>query len=312
MGKIYCVFCGTENDSKEDKCKNPKCKRKLNPKSHLFRNYVIDKFKGDIDDSIFEIIFKFIKNNLYGVILSASVVATVTTVVINTINNNYVEELTEEPKFASIVNSYEYLGEGLSRSEVIDKYLSYVKNGDIKSANGLIAENFLTKEELDLIPFNKAEEKYYNKIKHDFIISNDKFFSDLSNNDGIKVHKDDGLGRFARLFYEEKELTNNSKINIVSHYIELTYCLSNNCNDEGILPLMEVLETIEVNGKTYILSEYAFLTDNYSRVVRYLFDEYNGDLSSLTNKKFYEVMDSCIDEYGKVTCNLKLPEFGEE
>ena len=310
MSKIYCIFCGEENDSKDLKCKNKKCKRKLNPKSHLFRNYVIDKCKGDIDGSIFDHLISFVKNKLYGIILSASVVATVTVIVSNVIANNYIEELKEEPQFTYAKKEYAYLGEGLTEKEVVDKYLDFVKKGDLDGANGLIAENFLTKEQLGMVPLDRAKTKYYGKLKHDFLDSNHKFFGKLK--DVEEVHMDDAIGRFDYLFSIEPGVVINDRLEIQSDYVELLYCLKDDCENESGVRLMQVLETIKIDGKVYILSEYAFLTDNYSRIVRYLFDKYNGDFSNLDDKGFYEVMDSCLDENGKITCDLPLPEFGEE
>ena len=94
--------------------------------------------------------------------------------------------------------------------------------------------------------------------------------------------------------------------------MELVYCTSNVCNTDSEFKLMQIIETIKIDGNVYILSEYAFLTDNYSRVVRYIFDNYNGNFSSVNNDAYYNVLDSCLDEYGKVICNLPIPEYGEE
>lgn len=308
--KVYCIFCGEENNNKEQKCK--KCKRKLNPKSHLFRNYVIDKCRGDVSDTIFKSIIKFIKTKLYGITLSASIIASATVIITNAVTNNYITELKEEPKFSYASKQYNYLGEGLSTNEVINKYLEFVKNGDLESANGLIAENFLSDDELAMIPFDRANNKYYNKIKHDFIEYNNKFFKHINPNEGVSLFTDEGIGRFNNLYYNEPEVVRNDRFSIGSNYIELSYCLSNDCNNDTQFTLMEVLETISVNNKVYILSEYAFLTDNYSRVVRYIFDNNNGNLKDINNDKFYEIMDSCLDDNGTVICNLPLPKYGDE
>ncbi len=312
MKKIYCVFCGEENNSKDEKCKNIKCKRKLNPKSHLFRNYVIDKCKGDIDGSIFDYLFKFIKTKLYGITLTASIIASTAIIITNALSNNYITELKEEPKFTYATKKYAYLGEGLSRAEVINKYIDYVKDGNLDGANGLIAENFLTQEELAMVPFDRARDKFYIGIKHDFIKDNNKFFKHIRPNNGISVYKDDEIGRFDYLHHIEPNVIHNDRFNINSTYIELSYCLSNDCTNDTQFTLMEVLETIEIKGNTYILSEYAFLTDNYSRVVRYIFDNNNGDLKNISNDDFYKIMDSCLDDNGTVICNLPLPKYGDE
>ena len=312
MSKIYCVFCGEENDGKEKKCKNSKCKKELNPKSHLFKNYVIDKCKGDIDDSLFNLIINFLKTKLFGIFLTLSIVSTGAVVVTNAISNNYITELNEEPVFNYIKKEYTYLGSGLSSIEIVDKYLDYVKNKDIESANGLLADNFLSSEQLSMIPLDRANKKYYNKIKHDFISYNNRFFDHIKQDDGIRINKNDFSGRFNDLNYNEPNSIHNDKFDLNSYYMELDYCTNNDCINGTKFTLMEIIETIEVDGNAYILSEYAFLTINYDRVVRYIFDNNNGDFSNISNDDYYNVIDSCIDDNGKVICSLPIPEYGEE
>ncbi len=312
MGKIYCIFCGEENDDKEKNCKNTKCKKELNPKSHLFKNYVIDKCKGDIDDSLFNTILNFLKAKLYGFVLTLSIISTFAIVVTNAISNNYITELNEEPVFNYIKKEYTYLGSGLSSSEIVDKYLEYVKNKDLESASGLIADNFLSSEQLSMIPLDRANKKYYNKIKHDFALYNNKFFDHIKQPDGVTLNKNDFIGRFDDLNYNEPNTIHNDNFDINSYYMELDYCLNNDCNNETKFTLMEIIETIKIEGNVYILSEYAFLTDNYSRVVRYIFDNNNGNISNVSNDGYYNIIDSCLDENGKVICNLPIPEYGEE
>lgn len=313
MSKIYCIFCGKENDEKEKICNNSKCKKELNPKSHLFRNYVIDKCKGDVDDSLFNLIFNFLKAKLFGIVLTLSVVSTVAVVVTNAISNNYITELNEKPAFNyNNKKEYSYLGSGLSSSEIVDKYLEYVKNKDIESASGLLADNFLSSEQLSMIPLNRANNKYYKKIKHDFISYNNRFFDHIKQEDGIRLHKHDFIGRFNDLNYNEPNTLHNNQFDLNSYYIELDYCTNNDCINGTTFSLMEIIETIEVDGNAYILSEYAFLNINYDRVVRYIFDNNNGNFSGVSNVDYNNVIDSCLDDYGKVICNLPIPEYGEE
>lgn len=307
MTKIYCVYCGEKNDSNDKKCN--KCKKKLNPKSHPFINYVVEKCKGDINDSLYKNIIKFLKAKMYGIILSASVIGTVTIVITNVISNDYITELKEEPVFSYSKKQYTYLGEGLNKNEVIDKYLGYILNSDIESANGLIAENFLTKDFLDSIPFDQINKRYYSKIKHELLTDNTKFTKYLSKDNGITIDKDAYVGRFSELHFLNPSVVHNDNFDINAHYIELSYCFDEDCTNN--IKLMEVIETIETEGNVYILSEYAFLTDNYSRVVRYMFDSNNGDLTNVDNNYYYNTLDTCLDEYGTVICDLPLPEFGE-
>jgi hypothetical protein len=312
MSKIYCAFCGEENDTKDKKCKNTKCKRELNPKSHLFRNYVIDKCKGDIDDSLFNCIFNYIKTNLFGFVLSISIVSTIAIVVTNAISNNYITELNEEPIFNYAKNDTSYSGTGLSSDEIVDLFIEYVKNKDLVGANNLIANNHLTSEQMSMIPLDRANKKYFNKIKHDFVIYNDKFFDHIKKEDGITINKQDFIGRFADLDYSEPSTIHNDNFDIKSYYLELNYCLKNDCSIESGFTLMEIIETIKIDGNVYILSEYAFLPDNYSRVVRYIFDSNDGNFANMSNNEYYKIIDTCLDDNGKVICDLPIPEYGKE
>ena len=58
MKKVFCVHCGSKNKYKDKIC--VKCKKKLNPKENLFKEYVInhikDFFLGDIDGKITDFI----------------------------------------------------------------------------------------------------------------------------------------------------------------------------------------------------------------------------------------------------------------
>ena len=261
----------------------------------------------DINDTLFNSILKYIKTNLYGIILSTTVIAAVSIAYVNYQSNDYITELKEEPIFQYDKKNYSYLGQGLTKEEVVDKYIEYLNNKDIDSANGLIAENFLTKEQLNKIPFDRINKKYYSNIKHDFIINNQKFFTNFANTNGFIINKDAYVGRFEDLNYLHPEEIHNSDLDIYAYYIELTYCIGSICDE--VTKLMEVLETITIEGNTYILSEYAFLTDNYSRIVRTIF--LNNDLSKIDYNYYISVFDKCLDEYGKVICDLSIVKFGE-
>ncbi len=81
--KIYCVYCGVENDIKEEKCK--KCGKSLHPKNQLFReflyNHIRSDLKGKLTDSIFSYLKNFIISHLYGTLMSIAVVFAATTII---------------------------------------------------------------------------------------------------------------------------------------------------------------------------------------------------------------------------------------
>ena len=57
-----------------------KCEKELNPKNHLFKEFLIDHFKddveGNIEDSIFDLLTKWIISHLYGIGVFSAVVFT--------------------------------------------------------------------------------------------------------------------------------------------------------------------------------------------------------------------------------------------
>ena len=76
--KIYCVYCGTENDAALEKC--TKCKKELYPKNHLFKDFLYEHIRDDLKDKVQDNIFSYLKNyiisHLYGVVMTVSVLFT--------------------------------------------------------------------------------------------------------------------------------------------------------------------------------------------------------------------------------------------
>ena len=81
----FCTYCGADMPLDSDKC--PKCGEVQQEKENLLKDYLWehtkDKIKGDIDDSLFEIIKNWLFSHLYGVILLLTVVGTLTYVFSN-------------------------------------------------------------------------------------------------------------------------------------------------------------------------------------------------------------------------------------
>ena len=59
----YCIYCGTECSKEAAVC--PKCNKSFTERENLFIEFLIektqDKYKGELDDSLMEIILNFIK-----------------------------------------------------------------------------------------------------------------------------------------------------------------------------------------------------------------------------------------------------------
>ena len=85
---IYCAFCGSKNDIKDKKCK--KCNKKLNPKNHLFKDYlkdhIKDDLKGNVEDGILEIIENWIRSHLFGIGFTALIGILGVAVILNEVN----------------------------------------------------------------------------------------------------------------------------------------------------------------------------------------------------------------------------------
>lgn len=98
--KIYCIHCGTENTIKSTDC--IKCSKPLNKKYHPLLEYMKSKIREDlkskVEDKAFSIIINYIKSNLYGCVLSISILASLTSVIVNVaINHNDISKVTEKP-----------------------------------------------------------------------------------------------------------------------------------------------------------------------------------------------------------------------
>lgn len=102
MDKIYCVYCGCENEIEDKKCK--KCKKKLNPKNTPWKDYIYKHIKSTLkdkaQDNIFSLIINFVKSHLYGTFMSIALISTGILGIVNVISDNrdsYIENVTEKP-----------------------------------------------------------------------------------------------------------------------------------------------------------------------------------------------------------------------
>lgn len=83
MKKKYCIFCGEEIKEETKKCKN--CKKTINPKCLLLKEYIGDHLKDDIkcniEDGILDFLKAWIVSHLYGIGITAAIIFTVTTII---------------------------------------------------------------------------------------------------------------------------------------------------------------------------------------------------------------------------------------
>ena len=129
----YCTYCGTKCTDEMAIC--PNCQKYLDPKEHLFVEYLIsktkDKYKGDLEDSIIDAIINFIKSHLYGFILTISIVSVAFTGVVS--GDGYIKRVTKEPGSEIIEVKPHYSNDQKDIIEVVDDYFYYARNIDKKA-----------------------------------------------------------------------------------------------------------------------------------------------------------------------------------
>lgn len=156
MSKIYCVFCGTENEIENKKCK--KCKKELNPTENLWKDYFVnhikDELKDKTEDKLSSIITNYITSHLYGIVFSIMFVATAVTGVVSINKNNYIEEVDKNPLEITELSL---------EDETVVNLLDFLRlNEDGKFKNGFYEDKKVTYE--DIIEKN-AMAYYYNRIE---------------------------------------------------------------------------------------------------------------------------------------------------
>ena len=128
----YCIYCGTECDNGVAVC--PSCNKSFTERENLFIEFLIDKtkdkYKGDLEDSIVEIIINFIKSHLYGVVLTISIVGVVVTSVVS--NDSYIQKVTKLPS-NEVVEMHNYTSDQNEIKKVVDDYFYYARNIDHKA-----------------------------------------------------------------------------------------------------------------------------------------------------------------------------------
>lgn len=111
---IFCVYCGSENNSTQKRCN--KCHRKINPKENLFLDYLKSHLSNELSENIenktINIIINYIKSHLYGVILTMSIIIVGSTAIVTSLPDY--EIVFERPIIASCTpkkfnNKYSYV-----------------------------------------------------------------------------------------------------------------------------------------------------------------------------------------------------------
>ena len=137
--KKYCIYCGTEHAAEDLVCR--RCARELDPKENLLKDYLIsktkDKFKGTIEDNLYELIKKYLLSHLYGVVVSVSVVFLATTSV-------FAGGISETPV---------YVEEHHGNQEVVDQPVQNNMTSEEKALRDFVKDyTFIFDSDFDLNP----------------------------------------------------------------------------------------------------------------------------------------------------------------
>lgn len=284
--QIYCIHCGTENKLDNKKC--IKCHKKLNPKDRPLLNYlkskITDELKGNIEDNIISIITNYIKSHLYGFILTCSVIASATCVIVNTIDNNYIEKVTEKPTIEQII----YSGTNLSSLEVAQTYVKAVEEGNTKIVESLQLENFHPEIIKEIEEYSQNNPNIWPSaaLEHDFIDNSEILLKNKQN-----------------LYVGEAEIVspsgNYGNYNYIGYVIALAYCSYNTCQEEDGRTVYDThaydeLQLIEVEGNYYVLGEKVAIFQGQNLMVErealYIAD---GDTTNLSFDEELQKYDSC-------------------
>lgn len=277
-GKIFCVYCGTENSLSLKKCS--KCSKELDPKNRPFRDYlkekVEDKLKGNVQDEMLAIMISFIKTHLYGSILTCSIIITAISVVTNVVNNsNDFEEVTERPV---IVNKLDYLGEGLTAEEVTNKYLDALNKNDVDTLKSLELNTFHS----EVLKKLKGKES----VPISDMYGPTTFFDTeyMSENKNILFEMEDSylIGQSFGVVPEGKYGDYEFK----RYPIFFNYCYENKCDiDSNKFNLSVAIELIKVDNNYYVSgSDLEVPMDvGQEMSIKFLFDN-NGDVSKFSKQ----------------------------
>ncbi len=100
MKKIYCIYCGKENKISDEKCFN--CNKLLNEKEHLWRDYIYEHIKDDLKDNVTDktisLITNYVKSHMYGVIMSALIVAISASTVVRAVSGGELRKVDTKPE----------------------------------------------------------------------------------------------------------------------------------------------------------------------------------------------------------------------
>lgn len=286
---IYCIHCGTKNKIEETKC--TKCHKKLNPKDRPLLEYlkskIKDDLKGNIEDNIFSVIKNYIKSNLYGFILTCSVIASATSLIVNSVNNNYIEKVEEKIVFQQIT----YSGNGMTSQQIAETYVNAVIKGNTKIIESLQLENFYPNiiKELEEYSLNNPDIWPLPALEHNLVDNREILFKSIVREPYVRI--DEFVVSPEGYFGEYK---------YYGYSVAMTYCSYNNCiydENNGItneIRTRESLFLIEIENNYYVLGETKGVLFGVDEAVyrRALFNA-KGDTTNLSFEDELKKFDDC-------------------
>ncbi len=158
MKKIcYCNHCGTKNSINDLHCK--KCEKEMKDKSILLVDYILkrgkEEVKGELEGNFLDVIKSFIKNHLYGVIFSVTVITAVAANVIVRLPDQ--EHLVKEPTaiVTTSFNSPEKLLNALERN---------LKEGNVNEIYSMLYQ-YNYKDEAKKLKIDALTSELFNHVK---------------------------------------------------------------------------------------------------------------------------------------------------
>lgn len=140
----YCIWCGEYAENGKEKC--TKCGKKINPKENLFldflKDHTKDKFKGEIEDRVYETIKNYLLSHLYGVVVGLSIVVVGTIAIFGGVDSHIKKTNGVPPEVLEVLGVNNVSAGSLSEEDkteiktVIQEFLTHLDPARFMAGNG--------------------------------------------------------------------------------------------------------------------------------------------------------------------------------
>ena len=132
MEKIHCIYCNEQNDEKNVKCS--KCGKELDELDQYLLKLIKGDFTGLAKDKLIFLIEAFIKQHIYGIVLTMTVIiSAATNIIVRAENAPVVEEFTNPP--VVINTSQKVKQDGIAAQLSEEQLMNYISILDQKDFN---------------------------------------------------------------------------------------------------------------------------------------------------------------------------------